>query len=90
MILDSIIDFIPKDPTHASESRAYTSTHPKTLPDALNLFLFFAQKQTQRMTKKHSGRLTRARSFEKSHEREREFKRDDKPSKTYERSHVSL
>ena len=54
MILDSIIGFIPKDPTR-STPRAYFHASKRSL--TLNLFLFFAQKHTQTKTKKHKARV---------------------------------
>jgi len=87
MILDSIIDFIPKDPTririarvhfHASQNAPRCSQSVPILRPKAN-----AKEDEEAQWSPHSRPIVREIA------REREFKRDDKPSKTYERSHVS-
>ena len=56
MILDSIISaFYPERPHTLRNARAYFHASKRSL--MLNLFLFFAQKQTQTKTKKHAARF---------------------------------
>jgi hypothetical protein len=90
MILDSIIDFIPKDPTHANPNRARVHFHASQNAPRCSQSVPILRPKANAKDDEEAQWSPHSRPIVREIAKEREFKRDDKPSKTYERSHVSL